>query len=98
VPEERRGWERTCVWRVPDCKNVSSCGTSLSVGARRVFRELLTVFHCSVSSFGTEINFHREYNPRYVTLSSISYPKIKGSDIIHIFYYTVVIRAAEEMH
>jgi hypothetical protein len=32
VPEERRGWARTCVWRVPDCKNVNSCGTSLNVG------------------------------------------------------------------
>jgi hypothetical protein len=47
VPEERRGWARTCVWRLSDCKNVSSfweitgrghvegflCGTSLSVNS-----------------------------------------------------------------
>jgi hypothetical protein len=48
VPEQRRGWARTCVWRLSDCKNVSSCweitrrgpvegvlcGTSLSADAR----------------------------------------------------------------
>jgi hypothetical protein len=48
VPEERRGWARTCVWRFTDCRNVSSCweitrrgpvegvlcGTSLSVDSR----------------------------------------------------------------
>jgi hypothetical protein len=58
----------TCVWRVPDCKNVSSCwevtrrgptegvlcGTSLSVDARRVFGECLVVFNCSVLSFWNE--------------------------------------------
>jgi hypothetical protein len=47
VPEERRGWAHTCVWRLSDCKNVSLCweitrrgpvegvlcGTSLSVDA-----------------------------------------------------------------
>jgi hypothetical protein len=62
VPEERRGWVRTCVWRFTDCKNVSSCweitgrdpvegflwGTSLSVDVRLVFGEWLTGFHCSV--------------------------------------------------
>jgi hypothetical protein len=25
VPEDRRGCERTCVWRFTDCKNASSC-------------------------------------------------------------------------
>jgi hypothetical protein len=65
VPEERRGWARTCVWRLSDCKNVSSCweitgigpverflcGTSLSVDARRVFVEWLIAFNCSVLTF-----------------------------------------------
>jgi hypothetical protein len=64
VPEERRGWARSCFWRFTDCKNVSSCweitergpvegflcGTSQSVDARRVFAEWLVVFNCSVLS------------------------------------------------
>jgi hypothetical protein len=74
VPEERRDWARICVWRLSDCKNVTSCweitgrghvegvlcGTSLTVGARRVFGEWLSVLNCSVLSFGVEINFRRE--------------------------------------
>jgi hypothetical protein len=64
VPGERKGWTRTCVWRLSDCKNVSSCweiirrspvgvvcGTSLSVDVRRVFGEWLSVFNCSVLAF-----------------------------------------------
>jgi hypothetical protein len=55
----------TCVWKLPDCKNESSCweitrrgpvegvscGTSLSVDARRVFGVWLTVLNCSVLTF-----------------------------------------------
>jgi hypothetical protein len=65
VPEECRGWARTCVWRLSDCKNVSLCseitrrgpvegvfcGTLLSIDTRRVFGEWLVVFKCSVLSF-----------------------------------------------
>jgi hypothetical protein len=65
VPEECKGWAHTRVWRLSDCKDVSSCweitrrghvegvlcGTSLSVDARSVFGELLSVFNCSALSF-----------------------------------------------
>jgi hypothetical protein len=65
VPEEYRGWARTCVWRLSDCKNESPCseitrrgpvegvlcGASLSVDARRVFGELLIIINCSVLTF-----------------------------------------------
>jgi hypothetical protein len=64
VPEERRGWARICVWRLSDCKNVSSCwevtgrgpigvlcGTSLNVDSRRVFGEQLIAINCSVLTF-----------------------------------------------
>jgi hypothetical protein len=65
VPKECIGWARTHVWRLSDCKNVSSCweiisrgpvegfacATSLSVGVKRVFGEWLIVFSCSVLTF-----------------------------------------------
>jgi hypothetical protein len=81
VPEERRGWARTCVWRLPDYKNVSSCweitgrghvegvlcGTSLSVEARRVFGEWLTVLNWSVLTFwkGNKLPYWIEPPVRY---------------------------------
>jgi hypothetical protein len=70
------------VWKLLDWKNESSCweitgrglvegvlcGTSQGVDARCVFGEWLIVLNCSVLGFGGEINFHREQNPRYVTI------------------------------
>jgi hypothetical protein len=64
-PIARRWIVPTCVWKLSDCKNGSECwkitgrgpvegvlcGTSLSVDARRVFGEWLSVLNCSVLSF-----------------------------------------------
>jgi hypothetical protein len=84
VPEERRGWARTCVWRFTDCKNVSSfwditgrgpvegflCGTLLIIDARHVFGEWLSVLNCSVLNFGVAKNFYLNRTLEYITISS----------------------------
>jgi hypothetical protein len=86
VPGVRRGWTRTCVWRLSDCKNVSSCweitkrgpvegvlcGTSLSIDARRVFGEWLIAWSCSVLSFwnGNKLPSWIEPPVRYIIMNS----------------------------
>jgi hypothetical protein len=59
-PIARRWIVPTCVWRLSDCKNVSSCSEIVQVGRVRVFEELLAVFNCSVLTFWSAIKFHRE--------------------------------------
>jgi hypothetical protein len=39
----------TCVWKLSDCKT-----ETVQVGRVRVFKELLTVFNCSVLTFGVQ--------------------------------------------
>jgi hypothetical protein len=84
-----RNCERnTCVWKLPDCKNVSSCWeitrrghvegvlcwTSLNVDARRVFGEWLIVFNCIVFTFwnGNKLPSWIEHPVRY---NSFCFPR-----------------------
>jgi hypothetical protein len=87
-PIARRWIVLTCVWRLSDCKNASSCweiatrgpvegvlrGTSLSVDARRVFGEWLVVFNCSVLSFwnGNKLPSWIENPVRYNIINRIT--------------------------
>jgi hypothetical protein len=62
-PIVRRWIVPTCVWKLPDCKDVSLCPKNVQGGRVRVFEEFLTVINCCVLSFRNAIKFHREQNP-----------------------------------
>jgi hypothetical protein len=47
---------------------VSSCSETVQVGRARVSGELLTVFNCSLLSFGVAIKFHLNRTLEYVTI------------------------------
>jgi hypothetical protein len=53
-PIARRWIVPMCVWKLSDCKNGSECSGTVQVGRVRVFEEFLTVFNCSVLTFGVQ--------------------------------------------